>query len=311
MTTSNKKNVQMKKLNRSKNLKLFSMTIPGLVVLALFAYLPMFGIIIAFKNFRYADGILGSPWAGFDNFQLLFKSADAVRILRNTLCYNAFFIILDMVCAVFVAILLFQITKRTAIKFYQTSMLIPHFVSWVIVSYIVYIFLSPENGLINSVIASFGGEKIQWYSNAKFWPFILTVAKEWKGIGMSSIMYYAVLIGMDTQLLEAAEVDGAGKIRQIWHIMVPTLVPTMIILGILAVGNIFRGDFGLFYQVPRNVGALYETTDVIDTYVYRALRSGNVGISSATGVFQSVIGLFTVWAVNAVVRKIDPDRAMF
>lgn len=300
-----------KRFNRTKNLKLFSMTVPGLAVLALFAYLPMFGVIVAFKNFRYTDGILGSPWAGFDNFQLLFKSADAVRILRNTLLYNAWFIALDMICAVLVAILLFQITRRAAIKFYQTAMLIPHFVSWVIVSYIVYIFLSPDNGLINNIIAALGGEKIQWYADSKYWPVILTIAKEWKGIGMNCIMYYAVLIGMDTELLEAAEVDGAGKIRQIWHIMIPTLVPTMIILGILAVGNIFRGDFGLFYQVPRNIGALYETTDVIDTYVYRALRSGNVGISAATGLFQSVVGLFTIWGVNTIVRKIDPERAMF
>ncbi len=300
-----------KKLKYKKNLKLFTMTLPGMIHLLLFAYLPMFGIIVAFKNFKYTQGIFGSPWCGLDNFMFLFKSNDFIRIIRNTLGYNIFFIFFGMFCSVFVAIMLFHIKKRAAIKFYQTAMLLPHFVSWVIVSYIAYIFLNPSYGLVNTLLGKLGIEGIQWYAEPKAWPFILTFFNEWKKVGMSCIMYYSVLIGIDTGMLEAAEVDGANKVQQIIHILIPTLVPTMIILAIMNVGSIFRGDFGLFYQLPRDVGVLYEVTDVLDTYIYRALKSGDIGMSSASGFLQSVVGFATVWTANAIVKKIDKDSAMF
>ncbi len=294
-----------------KNSSMLLLALPALIYFIVFHYLPMFGAIIAFKDYSYVDGILGSRWIGFDNFKFFFMSQDALRITRNTVCYGATFIVMNAVCASAVALLMNEIKSRSAIKTYQTVMLFPNFLSWVVVGYISYILLNPALGTFNQILAFFGKDGVDWYSDPKYWPFILTVANTWKGVGMQSIIYYATLLGVDSSLYEAATIDGASRWQQCRYISIPSLSPVIIIMSILAVGNIMRGDMGLFYQLSRDVGALYPTTDVIDTYLYRGLRTGDIGITAAVGLFQSVVGTCMVLLTNAIVKKIDPDQAMF
>ena len=294
------------------NAELSALALPGIIMLILFSYIPMFGIIIAFKDYRNNLGIFGSQWVGFENFKFFFTSQDAWRILRNTVGYGLVFIVMNIVAAVFVAILLYEVKSRLSLKVYQTSMFLPHFLSWVIVGYITYILLEPNMGVINQILKLFGAEGKQWYSDPKYWVVILPLVNLWKNIGMKSIMYYAALMGIDEQLFEAATIDGAGKLKQIWYITLPSLIPLMTILTILDVGNIVKGDFGLFYTIPRDIGLLYPTTDIIDTYVYRGLRTGDdIGITTAVGLFQSVVGLIMVVSTNLVVRKISPENSLF
>ena len=306
----------VRKKSRWKNFRdngeLSLMALPGVLALLIFSYIPMVGVIVAFKDYRNNLGIFGSEWVGFKNFEFFFTSQDAWRLIRNTVGYGILFIILGIVCAVFVAILLYEVRSRKALKYYQTTMILPYFLSWVIVGYITYILLEPNMGIINQILGVFGIEGRQWYSEPKYWVFILPIVQVWKTVGLNSIMYYAALMGIDEQLFEAATLDGAGRIKQIWYISIPSLIPLMIILTILHIGNVIRGDFGLFYTIPRDVGLLYPTTDIIDTYVYRGLRTGDdIGITAAVGLFQSVVGLIMVVGTNLIVRKIDPESALF
>lgn len=294
-----------------ENGALLLLALPALIYFIIWHYVPMFGLVLAFKDYTYSAGILGSEWVGFDNFKFFFTSQDALRITRNTVGYGATFIVLNAVTAVTAALLLNEVRSRAAIKTYQTIMILPNFLSWVIVGFITYILLNPSIGVLNQALELFGFEGKDWYSDPKYWPVILTIAHIWKTIGMNMIMYYAALMGINQELYEAAEIDGANALQRCWYISVPELVPLMTMLSILAVGNIFRGDFGLFYQIPRDVGVLYPTTDVIDTYVYRGLRTGDIGITSAVGLFQSLVGVTLVMITNAIVRKIEPDNAMF
>ncbi|MCI8405229.1 MAG: sugar ABC transporter permease [Clostridia bacterium] len=315
-TEINKNAVPVKKKSRWKefrdNAELSALTVPGIILLLVFSYIPMLGIIIAFKDYRNNLGIFGSKWVGFQNFKFFFTSQDAWRIGRNTVGYGILFIVLNLVAAVFVAILLYEVRKKIALKFYQTSMILPHFLSWVIVGYITYILLEPDMGILNKIIKAFGGEGLQWYSEPKYWVFILPIVNLWKNIGLKTIMYYAALMGIDEQLYEAAQLDGAGRFKQILYITLPSLVPLMTILTILDVGHIIKGDFGLFYTIPRDVGLLYPTTDIIDTYVYRGLRTGDdIGITTAVGLFQSVVGFLMVVGTNLVVKKISPENSLF
>ncbi len=294
------------------NAELSALTIPGILLLLVFAYIPMLGIIIAFKDYRNNLGIFKSPWVGFQNFKFFFTSNDAWRIGRNTVGYGILFIVLNLIAAVFVAILLYEVRKKIALKFYQTSMILPHFLSWVIVGYITYILLEPEMGIFNKIIQFFGGEGLQWYSEPKYWVFILPIVNLWKNIGLKTIMYYAALMGIDEQLYEAAQLDGAGRFKQILYITLPSLIPLMTILTILDVGHIIKGDFGLFYTIPRDVGLLYPATDIIDTYVYRGLRTGDdIGITTAVGLFQSVVGFLMVVGTNLIVKKVSPENSLF
>lgn len=294
------------------NAELSVMLIPGLVLLFVFSYIPMVGIIIAFKDYRNNLGIFGSAWNGFENFKFFFQSQDAWRIFRNTIGYGLLFIITTLIAAVFVAILLYEVKRKIALKFYQTSMILPHFLSWVIVGYITYMLLEPNMGVINQIIRFFGGDGVQWYSEPKYWPIILPIVNLWKNIGLKMVMYYAALMGIDEELFEAAQIDGANRFKQIIYITIPSLVPLMTILTILDVGNIIRGDFGLFYNIPRDVGLLYPTTDIIDTYLYRGLRTGDdIGITTAVGLFQSVIGFIMVVGTNLIVKKVAPDNSLF
>lgn len=294
------------------NAELSALLIPGILLLITFMYIPMFGVIIAFKDYRNNLGIFGSKWVGLQNFKFFFTSQDAWRIARNTVGYGILFIILGIIAAVFVAILLYEVRSRAALKFYQTSMILPHFLSWVIVGYITYILLEPSMGIFNQIIRFCGGEGLQWYSEPKYWVFILPLVNLWKNVGLKCIMYYAALMGIDRELFEAAEIDGANRFKQILHITLPSLVPLMVILTILDVGHIIKGDFGLFYTIPRDVGLLYPTTDIIDTYVYRGLRTGDdIGITTAVGLFQSVVGFIMVVGTNLIVKKISPENSLF
>jgi putative aldouronate transport system permease protein len=218
---------------------------------------------------------------------------------------------IGIVAAVILALLLYEVTSKKALKFYQTAFTIPRFMSWVIVSYITYIFLSPGNGLINSAITFFGGAPINLFAKPQWWPLIIPIVATWKGVGLDCIIYYAALMGIDPELYEAARVDGAGKLKQAFYISLPLLKPTIIILFILGLGHILQGDFGLFYSIPRDVGLLYPTTDIIDTYVYRGLRNGNIGATTAVGLVQSVVGMIAVLSANAFVKKISPENSLY
>lgn len=302
------------KAARIDNFYLTLLALPTIILLLVFSYWPMYGIVLAFKNFKVTDGIWGSPWREplLGNFEFFFKSQDAWRLVRNTVGLNILFIAVTTVCTVGFALLMFEVKKRWEVKTFQTFSIMPSFLSWVIVSYVVYIFLDPSKGVINSIIVALGGEGIAWYTQPAYWPMILLITKIWQGVGLGSIIYYAALMGIDGELFEAADIDGASKIQKIKAISIPSLVPIVTVMTLLAIGNIFRGDFGLFYNVTRNVGALYPTTDVIDTYVFRALMvDSNIGMSSAVGLFQSVVCTITLVISNGIVRKIEPDNSLF
>ncbi|NOU67097.1 ABC transporter permease subunit [Paenibacillus sp. LMG 31461] len=289
------------------------MLLPASVVLLINNYLPMFGIIIAFKNINLTDGILGSPWIGLDNFTYLFKTNDAWIITRNTLLYNALFIVLNIVIGVSFAIMLNELRSRLLSKFFQSTMFLPYFLSAIVTSYLVFGFLGTEHGFINNTLLPFIGLKpISWYSEPQYWPYILSFVHTWKTIGYSTVMYLAVIIGIDHEYYEAATLDGASKWKQMIHITLPSLVPIIIILALLAIGRIFYTDFGLFFQVPLNSGSLFSTTNVIDTYVYRTfITLGDIGMSTAAGLYQSLVGFVMVFFSNYIVRRINKENALF
>ena len=301
-----------KRVQTKMTLALFSMMLPGFIYLLINNYIPMAGLTIAFKRFDYSKGIWGSEWCGFDNFTYLFKTQDALNIIRNTIGYNLVFIILGNVLAVAVAIMLNNLRGQMNKKIYQTVILIPYLISMVVVSYIVFGFLSQENGFLNKLIVSMGGDPISWYTISKYWPFILVIVNLWKGFGYSSILYYATVIGIDSSLYEAATVDGANKWKQIWHVTLPGLKGTIITMVLLNLGRMFYTDFGLFYQVPMRSGLISSVTDTIDVFVYKGLTQLNdVGRASAAGFLQSVLGFVLVLTANYIVRKIDEDNALF
>ncbi len=288
------------------------MSLPAVIVLFIFAYLPMFGIIIAFKEYRFDEGIFGSAWIGLTNFKFLFGSDVAWRITRNTLVMNVLFIVTGTITNIVVALLMNEVQGKLRAKFYQSFMFLPHFLSWVVVGYFAFAFLSVDSGILNKVLASFGVDSIAWYREPDYWPTILIVVTLWKGVGYGSLFYLAVMLGISPEFYEAAKIDGAGKLQQIRYITMPHLVPVIIILVLFSVSGIFRADFGLFFNVTRDQATLYPTTDVIDTFVYRALRQMNdLGMSAAAGVYQSVVGFFLVLTINWIVRRIDSDKALF
>ena len=245
--------------------------------------------------------------------KFLFRTNDAFIMIRNTLLYNLVFITLGTVLAVAVAIILNEIRSKKAKQLYQTVILIPYLISMVIVSYLAFAFLSTSNGYINnSLLAAFGAKPIDWYNSPKYWPFILVIVNIWKGLGYNMILYYATICGIDHTLYEAAVVDGANRWQQIWNVTLPGLKSIIIILTLMAMGGIFRSDFGLFYQVPQNSGPLISVTQTIDTYVYRGLmQTNNIGMSSAAGVYQSVVGFILVVTANFIVRKVDNESSLF
>ena len=311
------KKAEVKKGKKKNVLKeywpLYLMMLPALLYLLINNYIPMAGMVIAFKKLNFAKGIWASPWAGLKNFKFLFASRDAWVITRNTLLYNVAFILVNMVVGIAIAILITEVRNTKLKKVYQSAILLPFLMSMVILSYIVYALLSAENGLVNnSILPLFHIDPIQWYQKPKYWPAILIIANCWKGVGYGCLIYIASLIGIDPSFYEAARLDGASKWQEITKITLPSLVPTIITLLLLSIGRIFYSDFGLFYQVPMNSGVLFPTTNVIDTYVYRALiEQGNISMSSAAGVYQSLVGFCVVMLSNWIVRKVDKDQALF
>ena len=288
------------------------MALPGFLYMLINNYIPMFGISIAFKKLNFREGIWGSPWVGFKNFKFLFASADAWIITRNTILYNVAFFIVGNALAITIAILINEIQSRVAKKAYQSLILLPYLMSWVVVSYLVYTLLAADTGLINSVLKTLGLKSINWYQEQKYWPFILTFCNIWKGTGYSMIIYLSSIVGISQDYYEAARIDGATKWKQITDITLPLLKPTVITMLILSVGRIFASDFGLFYQNPKNSGALYNVTQTIDVYVYNALmKNADYGMSSAASVFQSIVGFLFVVVANALVRKYSEENALF
>ena len=304
------KYVKIKKMKRF--LPIYLMMIPGFLYLIINNYIPMFGIIVAFKNYDYSLGIFGSKWNGLKNFKFLFKTKDAFTITRNTLVYNAVFIILGNSLGILIAILLNEIRSKMAKKTYQTIILLPFLLSIVIVSYIVYGIFSTEFGIANHMLTSLGKDRISWYSTPKYWPFILTFINLWKNMGYNTVLYYATLIGIDVSYYEAAVVDGASRWQRIRYITIPSLIPTITIMVLMAISRIFYSDFGLFYQVPLNSGPLIDVTNTIDTYVYRGLReNSNIGMSAAAGLYQSVVGFIMVIAANTLVKRMGNGNELF
>jgi putative aldouronate transport system permease protein len=315
-TETSTKNISINKLKESnfvKNSALYVMMLPGLIYLFINNYIPMFGLIIAFKNVNFTKGILKSDWVGFKNFEFLFKSADAFIITRNTILYNFSFIIILTVVAVLIAILLNEIKNRIVLSLYQSLILLPYLISMIVVSYLVYAMLSMDTGFLNkTILPALGLKEIMWYAEAKYWPVILTLVHTWKGFGFLCVIYFASIVGISDEYYEAAELDGATRWQQVKLITIPLIKPTIITMTMLAIGRIFYSDFGLFYQVPMNSGALYSTTDVIDTYVFRGLlQLGNIGMSSAAGMYQSVVGFIFILLANYAVKKISAEDAMF
>lgn len=312
-----KKKTKYKHKLTSSDIQLYSMCLLPLLTVFIFKYLPMGGTLIAFKDYKFNLGIFGSQWVGFSNFEYFFKSNVFVELVRNTLFNNFLFILFGTLSSLLVAILLFEVKSRMATKIYQTILITPFFMSWVIVAYMVYAILNSNYGYLNQILSLFGIQGIDWYSKPKAWYVILTITYVWKNVGMDSVVYYAALMGIDSSLIEASEIDGANKVKRTIHVVLPTLIPLISILTILKIGNIFRADFGLFYTVTQDgaSGNLYETTNVIDTYIFRTFRettTGNsYGLTTAVGLLQSVVGMVLVILTNWTAKKIDPDMALF
>lgn len=283
----------------------------GMAFTLIFKYWPMYGIILAFKDYVPRKGIWGSEWVGFENFKYFFQSQDAARTIRNTLFYGVWFLIVEIIIGVLIALMLYYLKSKKGLKVYQTTIMLPRFLSIIIISYMTYAVLSPSYGVLNQIIEFFGGDPVKWYNESKYWPAILTVVHIWMIAGSGSLYYYGALVGIDETLFEAAEIDGANIWQKCRYIAIPHLIPVMTTLLILGIGRVFSVDMGLFYNVPMNQGTLYATTDIIGTYTYRALLTGAMERSAAVGLAQSVVGLVLVLITNGVIRKIDPDNAMF
>lgn len=289
---------------------LFLMVMPGAILVLLFNYLPIGGIVLAFKNYAPVKGIWGSDWVGLKNFKAFFSTPDAWLITRNTIMYSVYFIVVGTILAVALALLLNELKKGFASKAYQTIGLLPHFLSYVIIAYLVYAFLGGEYGILNrSVLPLFGIEPISWYSEAKYWPFILTLVANWKEVGFSSVIYLAAIAGINIEYYEAARVDGASRWQQMKYVTLPCLRTIITIKLIMSVGSILGSDLGLFYNVPMNSGPLFSTTNVLSTYMYRGMSK--VGFTTAAGVYCSVVGFILTILANAVARKIDYESALF
>jgi len=307
-------NKKVKKKTRWKAyIPLYLMSLPALIYLFINNLLPLYGLQIAFRKLDYTKGVFKGDFVGFDNFKFLFATKDAWVMTRNTVLYSLLFMVVGTVLSIAVAILFNEVRNKIASRIYQTAILIPYIISMVIVGYLAFAFLSSESGFINNgILKVFGKESISWYSEAKYWPFILLIVSQWKGLGYSILMYLTNIMSISTDYYEAAAIDGASRWKQIRMITIPLLKPTFMMLTILSIGGMFYSDFGLFYQIPRNSGPLYSVTTTIDTYVFRALMNqGNVSMSSAAGFYQSVVGFILILGSNLIVRKVSNENAVF
>nr|WP_300839250.1 ABC transporter permease subunit [uncultured Acetatifactor sp.] len=301
--------------NTWKNRTLVCMVLPVVILLILFNYIPMFGLLVAFKDFNYTDGILHSPWVGFQNFKFLFSMKDlTIRMLRNTVGYYLLFTAVGTVLNVALALGLNQCRNKYFTKYSHAVMILPTFISFIAVTYIVECFLNHTNGILNGLLQTFGNEPVRWYAEAKYWPLILTIVNVWKGTGYGAVLYLSALSGIDGELYEAADLDGATGWQKVKYIDIPMLVSMICIVTLMGVGGIMSSNTGLFYQVTKDSSMLYETTQTIDTYVLKTLvKSGlnDFGPSTAVTMFQSVVGCIACLAANAVTRRVSPENALF
>ena len=295
----------------TENISMMWMVLPGLIAIFLFWAMPIPMIVIGFKDFKAIDGIWASDWNGLGNLEFFLESPEFGRTMRNTLLYGIGFIVTGLITSVGLALMFYFLRSNKALKYYNTTVILPRFMSAVIVSFVVYALLHPTAGMVNKIIIACGGDLVKWYQEPKYWPYILFIVHTWTSVGMGSVMYYAQLIGLDPTLMEAAEIDGANRVQQIRHVILPHMLPMMITLTILNIGHVMGGDIGLFYQVPKKQGILFEWTDIINTYTYRALIDGALEKSAAVGIFQSIIGLILVIGTNMIVKKISPENSMF
>ena len=296
--------------NVRKNIPLILMSAPAVILLIMFKSVPMFGTVLAFKNYTYRDGIWGSAWAGLTNFKYIFSSKEILVTLRNTVCYHLVFDTLILLCGIMLGIMLYFIKSKRAARVYQQLIQIPYLTSFAIMGSIVYIFLRADGGVMNTWLDSMGMEAISWYTTPKYWPFILCLVNTWFGAGIKSIYFYSALLGIDQSLFEAADLDGAKWYHKVFDIMLPSIAPTICIMLIMQMGNMLASTFALFYSVTMDSSALYSVTDVISTYEYRGLQLGNIGTTAALGLFTSVVNVIGTLSVNKIVKKINPDYAM-
>ena len=299
--------------NTWKNRGLVLASLPAVVLMIMFCYIPMFGIIVAFKNYNYNLGIFKSPWCGLENFRVLTVNKTVFwEMTRNTVGYWLLFTAVGTVLQIALAICLNEIVFRRLGKLFHSCMILPAFITYVAVSFIVMAFLDHESGLLNQLLMMFGAEPITWYFKAEYWPLILLIVNVWKGCGYGSVMYLSVLTGIDSELYEAADLDGATTFQRIWYITVPMLIPMATLLVLMSLGGIMRSDTGLFYQVTKNLSSLRSTTRVLDSYVLNALRqSTDYGMTSAITLYQSVIGTIMVVGTNLIIRKVSPENSLF
>jgi len=302
-----------KKIRWKAYIPLYLMSLPALIYLLINNLFPLYGLQIAFRKLDYTKGVFNGDFVGFDNFKFLFSTSDAWVMTRNTVLYNLLFMVVGTVLSIAVAILFNEVRNKIASRIYQTAILIPYIISMVVVSYLAYAFLSSESGFINNgILKVFGKEPISWYSEAKYWPFILLIINQWKSLGYSILMYLTNIMSISPDYYEAAAIDGASRWKQIKTITIPLLKPTFMMLTILSIGRMFYSDFGLFYQIPMNSGPLYSATTTIDTYVFRALmKQGNVSMSSAAGFYQSLVGFILILGSNFIIRKVSKENAVF
>jgi putative aldouronate transport system permease protein len=300
-----------------KNFPLFMMLMPGTLFLLIFSYLPMPGILLAFKQYKIwgknvIENFLKSKWVGLSNFKFLFSTPDAFMMTRNTVLYNLVFMTLGLLFSVGIAIAINEVSNKKLAKVYQTSFFLPYFLSWIVVSYLAFALLNTDYGVINGLLKAVGAKPIEWYMEPKYWPGIFVIANLWKYAGQGSIVYLAAITGFDQEIYESAAIDGASKWQQISKITIPLLIPMMTLLTILGVGRIFNADFGLFYSLPNGSGLLRPVSTVIDTYVFSTLSQGfMIGLSASAGLYQAVVGFILVLTTNLIVKKISPDNTLF
>jgi putative aldouronate transport system permease protein len=312
-----RKRVHLKAFGReiSRNKALYSMMIPGIILLLLFNYFPMFGLVVAFKNFNFTDGIFGSPWSQplNENFKYLFSTtSSAIQVTVNTLFLNSLFIIFSVVVEVAMALMFNELVGKRFKKVTQTLMTLPYFISWIVVGVIAYNIFNVSNGVLNSALSSIGAAKYDWYANPGPWPAIMVVIYLWKFVGYGMILYLAALAGVDPTYYEAAKIDGASRWDMVKHISLPALAPTIIILVLLHVGKIMNADFGMFYAIVGDNAALFPTVDVLDTFVFRSLRlNGDIGMASACGFYQSIISFILILLCNKAAKRINPESGLF
>lgn len=299
-----------KKAYIKRNIPLTIMALPALILMIMFTYVPMFGLVMAFNNYTPRMGIFGSEWVGLDNFKYIFSSGEIYRAIGNTVLYNILFSISIPLCALFMAVMLYFIESKRAAKFYQKSIVVPFMVSYVIIGYIVFIFLSNEYGLVNNMIEALGGKRISWYMEPKYWRVILVIVNTWYGAGVKSVFYYAAMLAIDKSYFEAAELDGATRWHKVKYIMLPEIAPTICIFMVTDLGHILNSNLALFQSVPKDSSALYSATDVLATYVYRGLTGGTYSITTALGLFTGVVSTIMTLSVNKVVKIISPGNEM-